>query len=159
VGRLVNQVHAKRPGVSANPSWRRTPLAPHSTTLRNPTFQSTATTCLSFFLLTGSCYVAQAGLELLILLPHTPRYWDYSSVPPYPFNYNFSQELTLSKPKCFYCHKNGYPLCSSLCVLTRLWVPVTWVSLCSTVGVSILGSVEYKCSGWAELIRLEIPQT
>jgi hypothetical protein len=33
---------------------------------------------------TGSHYVAQAGLELMILLPQTPECWDYSHMPPCP---------------------------------------------------------------------------
>jgi hypothetical protein len=36
---------------------------------------------LSFFK-TGSCYVAQAGLELSILLSLPPECWDYRHVPP-----------------------------------------------------------------------------
>jgi hypothetical protein len=35
-----------------------------------------------FILKTGSCYVAQAGLELTILLPQSSQYWDYRCVPP-----------------------------------------------------------------------------
>jgi hypothetical protein len=29
---------------------------------------------------TGSCYVAQASLELEILLPHPPKCWDYRCI-------------------------------------------------------------------------------
>jgi hypothetical protein len=32
---------------------------------------------------TGSPYVANAALELSILLPQPPEYWDYSHVPPH----------------------------------------------------------------------------
>jgi hypothetical protein len=31
---------------------------------------------------TGSCYVAQAGLELMILLPQSSENWDYRCTPP-----------------------------------------------------------------------------
>jgi hypothetical protein len=40
--------------------------------------------CLDFFLKTGSCCVAQAGFELVILLPHPSKCWDYRQVPPCP---------------------------------------------------------------------------
>jgi hypothetical protein len=30
-----------------------------------------------------SCYTAQAGLKLSILLPQPPKCWDYSCEPPY----------------------------------------------------------------------------
>jgi hypothetical protein len=29
------------------------------------------------------CYVAQSGLELVILLPLSPKYWDYKHAPPH----------------------------------------------------------------------------
>jgi hypothetical protein len=32
----------------------------------------------------GLCYAAQAGLELVILLPPPPKCWDYKYAPPYP---------------------------------------------------------------------------
>jgi hypothetical protein len=31
---------------------------------------------------TGSPYVAQAGLQLAVLLPQPPKFWDYRHVPP-----------------------------------------------------------------------------
>jgi hypothetical protein len=34
------------------------------------------------FLETGSLYIAQAGLELMILLPHPAKCWDYGHAPP-----------------------------------------------------------------------------
>jgi hypothetical protein len=33
---------------------------------------------------TRTCYIAQAGLELVILLPQPPEYWDYGDAPPCP---------------------------------------------------------------------------
>jgi hypothetical protein len=41
--------------------------------------------CFSFFFFfeVGFCYVAQAGLKLMILLPQSPRCWDYKCVPLY----------------------------------------------------------------------------
>jgi hypothetical protein len=39
--------------------------------------------CLAFcFLETGSHYVVQAGLELVILLPQPPKHWDSRHGPP-----------------------------------------------------------------------------
>jgi hypothetical protein len=32
----------------------------------------------------GLNYVAQAGLELMKVLPQLPEWWDYRHVPPYP---------------------------------------------------------------------------
>jgi hypothetical protein len=37
----------------------------------------------SSFFETGSRYVAQAGLELLIILPQSPACWDYGRIPPF----------------------------------------------------------------------------
>jgi hypothetical protein len=38
----------------------------------------------SFYFETGSYYVAQAGLNLIIFLPVPPQYWDYRCEPPRP---------------------------------------------------------------------------
>jgi hypothetical protein len=38
---------------------------------------------LFFFLKTESHYAFQSGLELVILLPQPPKYWDYMHVPPH----------------------------------------------------------------------------
>jgi hypothetical protein len=35
------------------------------------------------------CYVAQAGLELMILLPWLPKYWDHRHVPQYQLKEHF----------------------------------------------------------------------
>jgi hypothetical protein len=32
---------------------------------------------------TGSCYVAQVGFKLLIIMPQLSKYWDYRCVPPH----------------------------------------------------------------------------
>jgi hypothetical protein len=38
---------------------------------------------LFYFILFWSNYVVQAGLELSILLPPPPEFWDYRSAPPH----------------------------------------------------------------------------
>jgi hypothetical protein len=38
---------------------------------------------------TGSCYIAQAGLELMILLPQFPQCWDHRHVLPHPLIFPF----------------------------------------------------------------------
>jgi hypothetical protein len=43
----------------------------------------------SFLSLAGSCSVAKAGLELVILLPQPPECWDYRCAPPHPENFCF----------------------------------------------------------------------
>jgi hypothetical protein len=39
--------------------------------------------CVFFFFQRGSRHVAQAGLELVILLPQPPKCWNYRCVPPH----------------------------------------------------------------------------
>jgi hypothetical protein len=36
-----------------------------------------------FFFETGSCQIAQAGFDLVILLPQPPECWDYRHAPPH----------------------------------------------------------------------------
>lgn len=43
-----------------------------------------------------SCYVAQARFELKILLPSSPKYWDYRLVTPYPAQYHFLEFIKLT---------------------------------------------------------------
>jgi hypothetical protein len=45
--------------------------------------------CLFFFFFfeTGSCYVDQTGLNLVIFLPQPPVYWDYRYVLPVELNW------------------------------------------------------------------------
>jgi hypothetical protein len=47
-----------------------------------PLFPSAEKCPLIFFFKTGSHYVAQVGLELLILLPLPPKCFDYRCMPP-----------------------------------------------------------------------------
>lgn len=60
-----------------NFSENHIPTAPQR--LVCPTFSASAPNIL-WFLDKGSHYAAQAGLEILLLLPQSPQWWDYRLV-------------------------------------------------------------------------------
>jgi hypothetical protein len=64
---------------SAGERWASGMPGKLSTTEPRPTPSPNPVT---FFFDTGSCYVAQAGLELVILLPLPAKCWDYRCMPP-----------------------------------------------------------------------------
>jgi hypothetical protein len=42
---------------------------------------------------TGPCCITQTGFKFVILLPQSPKYWDYGHVPPYPAQFIFFTNL------------------------------------------------------------------
>jgi hypothetical protein len=60
-----------------------------------------------FLFATGSCYAAQAGLTLEILLRHPPKCWDYRRAPlsPTPLSLHSKQFLFKEKLLAHRCIK------------------------------------------------------
>jgi hypothetical protein len=86
------------------------------------------------FFETGSPYVGQAGLKLLVLLPQPPQYWDYKCEPPHLALRNFlddGMKTTLE---------------NTLLLCTRKWeTPTKYLDYTATWTVSSVKALVHFC--------------
>jgi hypothetical protein len=88
-----------------------------------------------FFLETGSHYVVQAGLELMLLLAQLPQCWEYRYAPPcWTFLVPFNSNLLLTSNGHIFKHK-------TVCLLQ---VNFLYASFQSTINCRAVGNAEVK---------------
>jgi hypothetical protein len=113
---------------------------------------------LLFFFETGSPYVGQTGLKLVILLSQPPKCWDYRCVPPYQAGHRFLWNNIL----CAY----GSPLSQARtlslalqCHLRVLLTQQSFTSICCAPGtVSRHGGVRSGQDGLRISLIIDIIQ-